>query len=1475
MTQTPDTTSDYSQSRLKSINHLDRLVVASVVLCLITGLLGWSMSQQTLFHAGSIDRVVLGVGVGFYVLLYASLALLSFRTNFGLYAGFHTIAVIGAYLMFGPLAALITVLLGNLLSEAGRLLFHDYLGLTSYTVREAGTDLLFYMSAHGLTTLLGGLVYAWLGGPLPLTSVGQYLIVPIGGMFAVNVIVYQLLLAARVRWLGGTLQQFQASFPALLFGQAFSLPIAMLMPIIYYNVKISAFLLLAIVTVLAAILFRVSERSRGALERRIVEMATLNSIGQSLATRLDMPDLMQGIYEQVMRLLEVDLFYIALYVPDMEAVTFPFVMEKGRRVQWETRQNANGLSEYIMSTGKVLSLTGVLKEEAGKLGLDYLEGQAVSYLGAPLGAGDEVMGVLALQSQRPNAYRRAEVQLLLTMVAQITIALRNATLYNRVWEMADELALLNNVSSVVTATLDLDIVLKTTCAIVTQVGRAGKTGIFLISEDGTKLRLVHSIGLSDDYVAQFQDIPRDSNSGPTQVLNRASAMPIPDVRTDPLAIGWRSLAEVEGYIGLLTVPLIASERVIGFLAAFYAEPHMFGKSELDLMNTLANQVAVTVANARLYRDTQVRAQAMSRLVDASRTFTASLDLSSVAQTVLDELQGVLAADRIVLFLVGTHGDLNILAQRGTEALAIPTPMTSDRTIAQAIAARTPMSLPNERAENHADNTGNEALLQQFESESLYILPLVSQDKVIGIVLAGHKTRPTFSDRERQLTEALVNQAATAIRNAQLYGQTDAALADRVSELSAIEAISREISGSLDLASIIDNVLDTAIRVTQADLAGCALVSSETMLRYVERDPQGSTLTPLNESRDRESGIIGRVMATGKIAHIDDIQVASDAYSGSLSNARSVLCVPILRQQERVGVLILESRQVGAFTAVHEQFMVNLAEHAALAISNVRLFEEREAQIDMLIKFRKLSLDLLSANSLREVMDHIVSAALTIAHAKDVHLYLYDRDSDTLTFGASLWLDGRQNVEASKPSRYGDTWQVAATGEKNLLENVALLHHQLQFNPGMGYGAIARIPLLRSGQVIGVLNIAFEEAHDFTASETRAFDLLANQAAIVIENTRLFDEVRVSRDRMQAILDSTRDGVILLGYGGELILANPPAERLLNFPLRNHMGDNLLHLVAKLHRSKDVSDSLTSLFKTVHNILVNLAKSSDEITRHTFQMEIEGIVRDIESMVLPVQRNTGVASGRLVVLRDVSEEKSLDRFREDMTNMIVHDLRAPLTGVITSLRMIDDMVTTNDFSGIDQVISIAISSSENQMRMIESMLEIDKLETGHVQLHKELIPIAGLVRKAMLSLDVVASAAHVQIVNCVPGDFPSLEMDEELIRRVLVNLMDNALRYTPTNGEVRIEAWIDEDHNFARIGVLDSGKGIPPDFRERVFEKFVQIQKSALRGQRGLGLGLTFCKLAIEAHGGRIWVDSSPMGGAAFWFTLLLKPDPEV
>lgn len=221
-------------------------------------------------------------------------------------------------------------------------------------------------------------------------------------------------------------------------------------------------------------------------------------------------------------------------------------------------------------------------------------------------------------------------------------------------------------------------------------------------------------------------------------------------------------------------------------------------------------------------------------------------------------------------------------------------------------------------------------------------------------------------------------------------------------------------------------------------------------------------------------------------------------------------------------------------------------------------------------------------------------------------------------------------------------------------------------------------------------------------------------------------------------------------------------------------------------------------------------------------------------------------------------------------MIVHDLRSPLTAIISSLTLLDDLLAEEplDRPVMREVVSVASSSSESMLRLVESLLDIARLEQNRIALDLGAYRLRDVVDSASASVLSLALEAGITLETHLPDDLPPVWIDGEQIHRVVVNLLDNALRHTPARGQVLIHATRTPEGDAVCVSVCDSGPGIPPGERGAVFDKFAQLDHPVLRGHKGSGLGLTFCKLIIEAHGGRIWVDDdAALGGAAFHFTL--------
>ncbi len=224
---------------------------------------------------------------------------------------------------------------------------------------------------------------------------------------------------------------------------------------------------------------------------------------------------------------------------------------------------------------------------------------------------------------------------------------------------------------------------------------------------------------------------------------------------------------------------------------------------------------------------------------------------------------------------------------------------------------------------------------------------------------------------------------------------------------------------------------------------------------------------------------------------------------------------------------------------------------------------------------------------------------------------------------------------------------------------------------------------------------------------------------------------------------------------------------------------------------------------------------------------------------------------------------LETLRQNLTSMIIHDLRTPLTAVMGSLSLLYDYAAVEGNADAEEMHEMASQNSEKLLAMINDLLDVTKMESGAMKLDRTSVDIATLIVDVEKSMQPLAILEEVQVACDLPSALPPLSADREMLRRVLVNLVANALKFTPAGGHVVIHAK-DQEDAFVKISVVDDGPGIPAGYEDKIFEKFGQVE-SGERKKLSTGLGLTFCKMAVEAHGGKIRVDGAPGGGSDFSF----------
>jgi len=325
------------------------------------------------------------------------------------------------------------------------------------------------------------------------------------------------------------------------------------------------------------------------------------------------------------------------------------------------------------------------------------------------------------------------------------------------------------------------------------------------------------------------------------------------------------------------------------------------------------------------------------------------------------------------------------------------------------------------------------------------------------------------------------------------------------------------------------------------------------------------------------------------------------------------------------------------------------------------------------------------------------------------------------------------------------------------------------------------------------------------------------------------------------------------------LANKSIEAIIGLNVSEIAGKQLSELAANLRQPLGLTHEEAHRLGQDQNSLGGLGLPP----RHTYDFQD----RFYERTISPVWAAHEKVLGWVIVVRDITEEEQISQTRELLTETLVHDLRSPIGAIKTTLELIQEGLPESVWDTVtEQSLDIARRSTDRVLTLINSLLDISQLESGNVDIKTEPGDIDTLIIDVISDLVQQASEDGVILRKADSKDIPHVLMEENLIRRVLINLLDNALKFTPEGGIVTIET-AQEEEGFVTIRVSDTGPGIPEDYREKVFTRFGQVP-GRLGRRRGSGLGLTFCRLVAEAHGGRIWVETAEKGtGATLAFTL--------
>ncbi|HEY3359786.1 MAG TPA: response regulator [Polyangia bacterium] len=409
--------------------------------------------------------------------------------------------------------------------------------------------------------------------------------------------------------------------------------------------------------------------------------------------------------------------------------------------------------------------------------------------------------------------------------------------------------------------------------------------------------------------------------------------------------------------------------------------------------------------------------------------------------------------------------------------------------------------------------------------------------------------------------------------------------------------------------------------------------------------------------------------------------------------------------------------------------------------------------------------------------------------------------------------------------------------------------------GAAVASATHIPLLVEGKPVGVIYLAAYTPAAFSADDEKLLYLLANHTSDAVR--QLAQRIDEERRKMALMVESMADGVVMTDQANEVFLVNPAARRLLGIEPAQEVTTRFLKEKLGFYP-------------------FDLVRGWDMSGAEPLREEIKIGEKILHSILSPVVESDGKLVGTVVVLRDITEQKELERRKDEFVSIVSHELRTPLTSIAGAL----DIVLKSYAGGLNdkqrRYLGMARESCSKLNMIVDDLLDVAKYERGKMVMRLGTVWLDALVRDAVERYRPAAEQKKIQLaVICEKATVPIVG-DADRLTQVLGNLLSNAIKFVPAEGgRVEVEVFgpnVTQSH--VGVSVFNNGEAIPPAAQERVFEKFEQVRTEGTRHIGGTGLGLAISRGIVEAHGGRIWVEDTGGAGTKFVFTLPAAPEAE-
>lgn len=1104
----------------------------------------------------------------------------------------------------------------------------------------------------------------------------------------------------------------------------------------------------------------------------------------------------------------------------------------GQRIGLEV---GNGLIGRVVARRQPELVADVLQDKHW-VTVPGLDDGVRSALSVPLFSGDETIGAFSIYSDREDFFNDDHRRLAESVAATVAVAIQNARLYEQAQHRLESLSNLNRASQALTSSLEVQEVLGQIVELAGSVVNSDYTSVALLDEKGQLTlgiedfrgvrplsRRLRATGVTHLVLESGQPVLMDeiSADGTVSPPLRRPDGELLQANPDIVTAGIRSA---------VAAPIQIKGKTLGVLFVHSRTPRAF-QGQLTLLSTFANQAAVALENARLYEQARQeiaeREQAQEALRESEQRF------QDVTRTTGDWIWEIDAEGH---YIYTSPVVKQVLGYTSEEVLGKhyydffhPDDREELKTAAQEIFRRKVPFVQLVNPNVHKD--GRTVILETTG------VPLTDAG---GNLLGYRGADRDITERER----------------------AQAALRRRATQLATLGEVGQQLASLLPLDPLLERIVNLIREAFAYRYVVILLVDplAKTLELKAGAGFEVERLKPLGLKIGAE-GICGWVAASGESLLVNDVSQEPRYYAlEPLPDTHSELAVPIRVQDQVVGVLDVQSTELNAFDQADLFILQTLADQAAVAIENARLYAAEREQRELSESLVEAAVAVSSTLELEEVLDRLLEQVDRVLPGDACNVMLIEEDLARVARWRGYQRFGSDSFASTATfhlAEVANLQQMVETGKPMMISDTAIYPGWVQVPAQAWLRSYLGAPIQVGRVTVGFLNVDGARPGQFDSADARRLEAFAHHAATAIENAGLYRELRLRAAqleervtertaqlqaqyaRLDALLRSVSDGIFVTDAQGDLIQTNPIAQRWLTQTLSPMDAERLQTLIH------------------------NLARRAQE--RPEAILELTGL--DLQLNAAPILEREAAKATAVVVAHDVSHIKALERMKSRFVTNISHELRTP----ITTIKLYAALMQQKPEKW-EKYLDALTQEAEHLARLVEDVLQVSRIDNGRLEVHPRPTRLNAFTELIVSSHQILARSGGVTLSYQPAVSDPLALADPDQLTQALNNLVRNALHYTSTGGKVTVSTGTAESHGrlWATMTVADTGMGIPPEELPHIFERFFRGQQSQSLQLSGSGLGLPIVHEIVELHGGRVTVDSQVGVGSTFtiWLPLL-------